>query len=90
METPNTNQDPMDFLIEYSGLQKDTIENSYKWVIKAMEAFVKQCAPSNTLVDRGERISAEQVLYKFMDNDRTVASICRAMKYYAVQEKGNL
>jgi pantothenate kinase len=35
----NTDTPALDFLIQYSGLQKSTIENSFQWVIKSMEAW---------------------------------------------------
>ena len=40
----------MKFLIEYSGLQQSTIENSFKWVVSAMEEYHKHITESTTSV----------------------------------------
>lgn len=42
--------DPIDFLVQYSGLQKETIEHSYRWVVAAFEKYAEKISSGNTPV----------------------------------------
>lgn len=71
-----------EFLIEHSGLQKSTVENSFRWVVSAMEAWDKhirqQPSGGKSVTEQPvqgysrEQIIDNYILSKFGDGNNTL------------------